>query len=100
MSAIKNFLKIVFAIYFAISTLIGFLVLYPFFALFLSNKKWYGAGHFTRKIWGRWLFISGGLLVKQIEEVPVDWDEAYVVTPNHTSYLDIPTLAVRLPMFV
>jgi 1-acyl-sn-glycerol-3-phosphate acyltransferase len=100
MSAAKNFLKIVFAVYFAISTFIGFVVLYPFFAIFLSNKKWYGAGHVTRKIWGWWLFTTGGLIVKQVEEVPVDWNAAYVVTANHTSYLDIPTLAVKLPMFV
>jgi 1-acyl-sn-glycerol-3-phosphate acyltransferase len=100
MAKIKDLLKIVFAIYFAISTFIGFVVLYPFFALFLSNKKWYGAGHTTRKIWGWWLFVSGGLLVKQVEEEPIDWRKPYVVTPNHTSYLDIPTLSVKLPMFI
>lgn len=100
MKPIKEFLKIVWASYFALSTFVGFVVLYPFFALFLSNKKWYGAGHTTRKVWGWWLFITGGLWVKQIEEVPVDWKQAYVVTANHTSYLDIPTLAVKLPMFI
>jgi 1-acyl-sn-glycerol-3-phosphate acyltransferase len=100
MNKLKDVSKIIFAIYFAISTLLGFIVLYPFFVLFLSNKKWYGAGHITRKIWGWWLFFSGGLLVKQIEEVPVNWKEPYVVTSNHTSYLDIPTLTVKLPMFI
>jgi 1-acyl-sn-glycerol-3-phosphate acyltransferase len=100
MAKTKDILKLLFAIYFAISTFIGFVILYPFFALFLSNKKWYGAGHITRKVWGWWLFISGGLVVKQIEEVEVDWNRAYVVTSNHTSYLDIPTLAVKLPMFI
>ncbi len=100
MAKVKDLLKLLFAVYFGISTLIGFIILYPFFALFLSNKKWYGAGHTTRRIWGWWLFISGGLIVKQVEEEPVDWNRAYVVTANHTSYLDIPTLAVKLPMFV
>jgi 1-acyl-sn-glycerol-3-phosphate acyltransferase len=100
MAKIKDLFKIIFAIYFAICTLLGFSVLYPFFALFLSNNKWYSAAHTTRKIWGWWLFISGGLWVKQIEEVPIHWNEAYVVVSNHTSYLDIPTLTVKLPMFV
>lgn len=100
MAKTKDVLKALFAIYFAISTFIGFIVLYPFFALFLSNKKWYGAGHITRKVWGWWLFITGGLVVKQVEEKPVNWDRPYVVTSNHTSYLDIPTLAVKLPMFI
>jgi 1-acyl-sn-glycerol-3-phosphate acyltransferase len=100
MAKTKDLLKTIFAIYFAISTFIGFIVLYPLFALFLSNKNWYGAGHITRKIWGWWLFISGGLFVKQVEENPVDWGKPYVVTANHTSYLDIPTLAVKLPMFI
>jgi 1-acyl-sn-glycerol-3-phosphate acyltransferase len=100
MAKFKDLLKTLFAIYFAISTFIGFIVLYPFFVLFLSNRKWYGAGHMTRKVWGWWLFISGGLLVKQVEEESVNWDDAYVVTANHTSYLDIPTLAVKLPMYI
>jgi 1-acyl-sn-glycerol-3-phosphate acyltransferase len=100
MDKTKNVLKTLFAVYFAISTLIGFIILYPAFLITLSNKKWYGAGHQVRRIWGWWLFITGGLLVKQIEQEPVDWNRPYVVTPNHTSYLDIPTLAVKLPMFV
>lgn len=100
MAKVKDAFKIIFAIYFAISTFIGFVVLYPFFALFFSKPKWYGAGHITRKVWGWWLFVSGGLWVKQIEEKPIDWKQSYVVTPNHTSYLDIPTLAVKMPMFI
>lgn len=100
MAKVKDVLQLLFAVYFGISTFVGFVILYPFFALFLSNRKWYGAGHTTRRIWGWWLFISGGLWVKQVEEKPVDWEQAYVVTSNHTSYLDIPTLAVKLPMFI
>lgn len=100
MTVVKNGLKLLFALYFGLSTLIGFVVLYPFFLLFLSNKKWYNAGHYTRKLWGKWLFFTGALWVKQIEEDPIDWTQAYVVTANHTSYLDIPTLTVKLPMFI
>lgn len=100
MSKLKDLFKIVLAFYFALVTFIGFVFTYPFFVLFLSRKEWYHLGHITRKIWGKWLFLLGGLRVKQIEEVPIDWKQAYVVTANHTSYLDIPTLTVKLPMFV
>jgi len=100
MKKLKHSLEFLLAFYFAVCTFIGFMVLYPFFLLFLSNKKWYGAAHITRKIWGWFLFITGGLWVTQIEEKPIDWEQAYVVTSNHTSYLDIPTLTVKLPMFI
>lgn len=97
---LKEALKFLLAMYFAVITFIGFAIAYPFLLVFLSNKKWYPFGHITRKIWGWWLFIAGGLFVKQIEETPIDWQKAYVVTSNHTSYLDIPTLTVKLPMFI
>jgi 1-acyl-sn-glycerol-3-phosphate acyltransferase len=100
MVKVKNAFKTLFAVYFALCTAIGFLVLYPAFLITLSNKRWYGAGHQVRRLWGRWLFFTGGLWVKQVEETKINWKRAYVVTPNHTSYLDIPTLAVKLPMFV
>jgi 1-acyl-sn-glycerol-3-phosphate acyltransferase len=97
---IKEGFKFLLALYFACVTFVGFVVAYPFLLVFLSNKKWYPFGHTTRKIWGWWLFIAGGLQVKQVEETPIDWQQAYVVTSNHTSYLDIPTLTVKLPMFI
>lgn len=83
--------------YFGLVTAIGFIVLYPAFLYTLSNPKRYKQGHYMRKIWGHWLFLGGFIRVKHIEEVPFDRkNTTYVITPNHTSKLDIVTLTVKL----
>ncbi|MBW7844065.1 MAG: 1-acyl-sn-glycerol-3-phosphate acyltransferase [Bacteroidia bacterium] len=96
MKQLKEIIQFILAIYFGFITLIGFLVLYPGFAITLSNPKWYKYGHKLRKLWGRWLFLGGFIWVKQIEEKKFDKKAAYVITPNHTSKLDIVTLTVKL----
>jgi len=94
---ITEFIKFILAIYFAIITAIGFIVLYPGFAITLGNPKWYNYGHFLRKVWGHWLFLCGVIRVKHMEEVPFDKkNTAYIIAPNHTSKLDIVTLTVKL----
>ncbi len=97
MHKIKDYIKLILAIYFAIITGIGFTILYPGFAYTLSNEKRYRYGHFLRKVWGRWLFFAGGIWVKHKEETVFDKkNTAYVIVPNHTSKLDIVTLTVKL----
>lgn len=97
MRAILEAIKFVLAIYFGLMTAIGFIVLYPGFAITLSNPKWYRYGHFLRKVWGHWLFFCGAIFVKQIEEKRFKHKgKAYVIAPNHTSKLDIVTLTVKL----
>lgn len=97
MNKLKEAIKLVFAIYFGIVTIFGFLALYLGFLITLNNPKWYKYGHALRKLWGRWLFFGGCIWVKHIEEVEFDKkNTAYVITPNHTSKLDIVTLTVKL----
>jgi 1-acyl-sn-glycerol-3-phosphate acyltransferase len=100
MRLIKETLQLILAVYFAIIFLTAFLLLYPFFLLLLSTKSLHPYAHKARKLWGRLLFFFGGIWVKQIEETPVNWSQTYVVAANHTSYLDIPTLTVKLPTFI
>lgn len=96
MTKLKEFIKFLLACWFGIWVLIGFIILYPGFLITLSNPKWYSAAHQLRRVWGWWLFFWGAIRVKQIMEVPLDTKKAYVIAPNHTSQLDIVTLAVKL----
>lgn len=98
MKAIKNILKVLMACYFALITFLGFLVLYPGFLYTLTHPKRYHLGHRLRRFWGRWLFLGGFIKVKQFMEEPIDDSKAYVITPNHTSKLDIVTLTVKLKL--
>lgn len=91
-----NAFKFIFACWFGLWTVIGFLILYPGFAITLSKPKWYSKAHQLRRFWGRWLFFWGAIRVKQIIETPFDHSKPYVIAPNHTSQLDIVTLTVKL----
>jgi 1-acyl-sn-glycerol-3-phosphate acyltransferase len=95
----RNNIKILFAIYFGFSVMICFLLLYPLFLITLSTPKLYRQAHSLRKFWGWWLFITGFIRIKQIKEQPINKDLAYVITPNHTSKLDIVSLTIKIPLY-
>lgn len=77
--------------------LLVFLLLYPFFLLFLSKEKWYPKGHNLNKIWAHIVFAACGLRTKVEWRFKPDAKKSYVYCANHSSYLDIPTLCYALP---
>jgi 1-acyl-sn-glycerol-3-phosphate acyltransferase len=94
-----NLLKSIGGIWFAIGFASSFLALYPLFVITLSRKQWYPAAHKLRRYWAWWLFVWGGIRVKQIEEVKINPKRAYVIAPNHSSQLDIVTLGGKLKLY-
>lgn len=96
MKSISHILKTILAIWFSLGFVCSFLLLYPFFLLTLSHPSMYGAAHKLRRVWAWILFVWNGIRVKQIIEVPINFKQAYVITPNHTSQLDIVTLTGML----
>ena len=93
-----NFLKTLLACWLGFWVLIGFIILYPAFAITLSNPKWYPVAHRLRRLWGRWNFFWGGIFVHQITETKYDTNKPYIIAANHTSQLDIVTLTVKIPL--
>lgn len=77
--------------------LLVFLLLFPFFALFIQKKSWHRYGHFLNKIWGVVVFTCTFMPTKVEMRFKRDKKRAYIYCPNHTSYLDIPSLAYGLP---
>lgn len=55
--------------------------------------------HIVRRVWGWVLLKVGFIFVKQVYEEPLDTSKTYIITPNHTSQLDIITLTVKLKLF-
>ncbi|MFA6260328.1 MAG: lysophospholipid acyltransferase family protein [Bacteroidia bacterium] len=98
MSQIKHVFKVALALWFGFWFVMGLLLLYPAFAITLSNPKWYSTAHKIRRVWAWWLFFWGGIRVKQIIEKPFNRHKPYVITPNHSSQLDIVTLTGKLKM--
>lgn len=76
-----------------------FLLLYPFFLLFMSRKKWHRYTADVYRTWAAIFFPLIGIRVKPVFHFEPGKDEPFVYCPNHGSYLDIPITACTVPGF-
>ena len=77
-------------ILFLLNFVLGLIILYPLFYIFLSQKKWFTKAFQLKKIWARWILIVPGLFVKIKRKTPSDkLPYPAVYCANHASYLDI-----------
>lgn len=68
------------------------ILLYPFYLLFLLNEKHFNKG-FNLLLVHTWVLMSlVGIFVKVKNKHYIQKGQTYVITPNHSSYLDIPIL--------
>lgn len=91
------FWKYLWAIWLAIHFLLFFIFTFPLFYLLLARKAWYPLAHQLRRIWGAYIMAMMGIYWKVEFEEKLDPKKTYVFAPNHSSYIDIPALAVLLP---
>ncbi len=80
--------------------ILGLIVLYPFFFVLLSTRKWYPAAFKLKKFWAHWIMIVPLLFYKitwktKKEELP----QPCVYCANHASYLDIVLSYLVVPNF-
>lgn len=74
-----------------------FLVLFPFFVLFVQRESWKPAGQFLNKIWAHVVFAFCFLPAKVEYRFRPSSKKSYVYCANHSSYMDIPSLCYALP---
>ncbi|MFN8414901.1 MAG: lysophospholipid acyltransferase family protein [Cytophagaceae bacterium] len=74
-----------------------FILLYPFFVLFVQKESWKKYGHFMNRIWAHTVFYTCFLRTKIDWEFKPDSKQQYIYCANHTSFLDIPTICYALP---
>lgn len=73
-----------------------FILLFPFFYIFLQKEEWKPKAHYLNRLWGKiFFFIVGIKLEIEYEFVP-NKSKNYVFCANHFSYLDIATMGVIL----
>ncbi|HEX8516630.1 MAG TPA: lysophospholipid acyltransferase family protein [Bacteroidia bacterium] len=77
-------------ILFLLNFVIGLIVLYPLFYLFLSRRDWFPAAFSLKKFWAAWIMLIPGLFLRikwktAKEKLP----ETCIYCGNHVSYLDI-----------
>jgi 1-acyl-sn-glycerol-3-phosphate acyltransferase len=71
-----------------------FLLLFPFFWIFLQKESWKPQAHYLNRLWGKILFFIIGMPVKVQYEAQPDRNKAYVFCANHFSYFDIAVMGM------
>ena len=94
-------MKYIYTIWAALTFIICFLIVFPFILLFLLfgnlGRKW---TFYLTKIWAHTWFFLIGMYTKKIYEAPLDKERKYIVTANHSSYIDTPLIFRGLPFMV
>jgi 1-acyl-sn-glycerol-3-phosphate acyltransferase len=76
-----------------------FLLLYPFFLLFMLRESWHRYTADLYRVWAAILFPLCGIKIITRFEFKAGKNTPYVYCPNHSSYLDIPIAAFTVPGF-
>ncbi len=76
-------------VWFGLGFIFFMLIIFPLH-YYLLKKERKNASHALNKLWGRFIFLWGGIPVKIHNRHLIDKQQVYVITPNHKSYLDIP----------
>jgi len=97
----NNIIQIIWRIWFTTLVFLGLVLFFPVLWVLLLNKRWYKHFHFLCKIWSRFILKFSGFYLEVEFEEQLDASKAYIICPNHVSYLDIPvTFAIMPGVFV
>jgi len=85
---------------FILNFVLGLIVLYPLFFVFLSKRKWFPIAFKLKKVWAHWIMIVPLLFYKitwktKKQELP----QPCIYCANHSSYLDIVVSYLVIPNF-
>lgn len=85
---------------FILNFVIGLIVLYPFFYIFLSKRAWYPKAFVLMRFWARWIITVPGIKISIEREFPVnELPPVAVYCANHVSYLDIVLSYIVVPRY-
>ncbi len=87
-----------YALGFLVLFVASFLFLFPLFYFLLASEKRHPAAHRLRVAWAKFLFWSIGVRLEIENDFQPQKGKAYIFCANHDSYIDIPVLAVALPL--
>ena len=89
MNGIKHFLGLLWKILFLTYFIVSFILLYPFFFIFLSRIEWFPKAFALKKIHASLLIYGSGIRILLKKEVQLKNDITYIFCANHSSYFDI-----------
>jgi 1-acyl-sn-glycerol-3-phosphate acyltransferase len=82
--------RTIWKILFLLNFILGLIILFPFFYILLSKRKWFPLAFKLKKFWAWWIMIIPGLFLSVKRKVPIEkLPQPAVYCGNHVSYLDI-----------
>jgi 1-acyl-sn-glycerol-3-phosphate acyltransferase len=95
---IKRWCKFLFGVWFLIVFVGTFLCLYPAFYVLLSQPGYYPKANQLRRFWARLILVLTGIRVRISRDEGINsLEQPCVFIANHTSYLDILSMALVIP---
>jgi 1-acyl-sn-glycerol-3-phosphate acyltransferase len=88
MNTLKGLFSLLWKCYVAVIFVIFAVVLYPFFWILLSNKKWKKISFRLFVFWSWMMRVFCFYRVKKVIDSPIP-EGPYIIVANHSSYLDI-----------
>ncbi len=92
-----HFFQRLYYFYFYALLALLFVLLYPAFFFLLKNPENHPKAHQVRKFGCKVLLFLTGIRYKIEKQGDIDFKQTYIITPNHTSNLDIFVLLAALP---
>jgi 1-acyl-sn-glycerol-3-phosphate acyltransferase len=76
-----------------------FLLLFPLFFILLQREKWFPLVFRLKKFWAHLIVWPLGIYYSIENRAKLSKNQAYVICPNHTSYLDIMLIYIGMPVY-
>jgi len=78
---------------------VTFFLFFPLFSIFLSSRKWFPMVFRLKWVWAHFLTMPLGIFYSIERRSVLKKGQAYVICPNHTSYLDVILTYVAVPKY-
>lgn len=92
--------RFLYTAYVFIVFVLGFIILLPFFLIFINVKNWDKHSMLLNTLWARYMFIFMCLPIKLEYRTKLNRHQRYVFCANHFSYLDIPSCGLIYHPFI
>lgn len=74
---------------------IPFIGLFPIYLILCQKEKWHIHAYKLNRLWAKIFFFLGGIPVEVEYRGKLDKNQQYIFCPNHSSFLDIPTIELN-----
>jgi len=91
--------QLLWRVYYSILFSATFVILYPIFAFLLASRKRYGMAFKLKRLVALISVRLSGLRIEVNEDAELTLNQAVVLCPNHTSYLDIALIYCLFPNY-